>query len=371
MRQVLGIHMRGSLRARHIPRAWHPVFPPVFGAAHVRNGIRFVMSLPQIPGVVLVNAEIPNDRLVTRIRKWAANSPSLRGASNFDVLQLAEYGDGQLAPRAICGIQRTHLRLSGSSETLPAVVALFYRAREYLNQEFWEDQVRRLCDIVADEYLAGRRGVQLMVHHKVPQWAMGLEIGDHRLLAEVGVLHLAGLPRAVKGAARASEVVLCTSSDRRDADAFHRLGLSVPGCAEDLPGSALLPGTYVARCSGGESVCGVRVLGVLPWRLICSEPWCSPEREADLAALVYKLCRRAGRLACSVLGDSRDAEWTRLCGTAAAPRLGTWQAQGRTRIAITGAPVGLAPEEQVALARAPLAVPWEFLPFHAGSILLT
>eukprot|EP00913_Durusdinium_trenchii_P016108 g15141.t1 len=53
-----------------------------------------------------------------------------------------------------------------------------------------EDQIRRLCDILAEEYLAGA-GVQLMVHHGSP-WAMGLEVGEHRLLAEVEALDFFG-----------------------------------------------------------------------------------------------------------------------------------------------------------------------------------
>eukprot|EP00434_Breviolum_minutum_P034709 symbB.v1.2.030724.t1/scaffold3494.1/size55430/2 len=87
----------------------------------------------------------------------------------------------------------TMFRLAEEETTLPSMVTLFYRTRDYLNDEFWEDQIRRVCDIIGDEYLGSGPGVQLMVHHGAP-WAMGLEVGEHRLLAEVEALNFLGSP---------------------------------------------------------------------------------------------------------------------------------------------------------------------------------
>ncbi|CAL1166970.1 unnamed protein product [Cladocopium goreaui] len=82
-------------------------------------------------------------------------------------------------------------RLAEEKEPVPCMATLFYRTRDYLSAEFWEemqmDQIRQICDIVAEEYLGAGPGVQLMVHHGAP-WAMGLEVGEHRLLAEVEAL---------------------------------------------------------------------------------------------------------------------------------------------------------------------------------------
>lgn len=342
--------------------------PHWFSSKHQRQALRGATSLPQIPGVILTNKEIPNDRMVGRIRHWAAQSPALSSAGGLDLLQLSEAVDGKLLPRAVCGLLRTSLQLSRSEEKLPAVVALFYRTRDHLNKEFWEDQVRRLCDIVAAEYLGGRRGVQLMVHHSVPQWAMGLEIGDHRLLAEVGVVHVLGRPSTTPAGGPFPE--WCgEEGDHEAAAEFNRLTIARVESFQD--GAAPRSGTYTLRGEGGAIVCGVRVLGSLPWRLVCSEPWAKEGHESELASLVHQLRRTAGRPACSLMGDRRDAEWQRLCGVkGGAPPLGVFQLQGRARLAVTGVPMGLTPEEQVALAKAPLSLPWEFLPFHAGSILL-
>ncbi|CAJ1422783.1 unnamed protein product, partial [Effrenium voratum] len=151
---------------------------------------RQASSLPQIPGVIFSNREIPDDRLIGQVRAWAESSAALRNNRDLDLLQVAEIVNGKAVPRAVCGILRTRLRLAEEEEPIPAMVTLFYRARDYLNAEFWEDQIRRVCDIVAEEYLSGI-GVQLMIHHGAP-WAMGLEVGEHRLLAELEAFNFFG-----------------------------------------------------------------------------------------------------------------------------------------------------------------------------------
>ncbi|CAE7449795.1 mcl1 [Symbiodinium necroappetens] len=83
------------------------------------------------------------------------------------------------------------LRLAEDDDALPVIATLFYRTRDYLNQEFWEDQIRRIGDIVAEEYFSHSRGVQLMVHHAPPS-ALGLEVGEHRLLAELEAMSFVG-----------------------------------------------------------------------------------------------------------------------------------------------------------------------------------
>eukprot|EP00435_Cladocopium_sp_Y103_P051334 s898_g15.t3 len=96
---------------------------------------------------------------------------------------------------AIEGQTMAKFRLAEEEEPVPCMATLFYRTRDYLSAEFWEDQIRRICDIVAEEYLGAGPGVQLMVHHGAP-WAMGLEVGEHRLLAEVEAFNFFGPQRA-------------------------------------------------------------------------------------------------------------------------------------------------------------------------------
>lgn len=321
----------------------------------------------------MTNKEISDDLLVSRVRRWSASSERLR-AGTFDVLQIAESADGRLAPRAICGVLRTELELAGGGEPVKSLVTVFYRARDYLNKEFWEEQARRLADILADEYLGGGRGVHLMVHHNAPAWPLGLEIGDHRLLADFEVLHGLGNPLEAltsRGAgARQPELVedICAESGHHS---FHRL-CAPPSTGADGPASRepARRGRYVLRNDAGAAVCGLEVLGTLPTRLVCGAPWAAPGREADFGALLAALRRRSGRVAYSVFTDPRDAGWQRLSGRTALPLPGLWHSRKRLGVAVTGTPVGLTPEEQVRLAQAPFLVPWEFVPFHFGRLVL-
>lgn len=332
---------------------------------------RGAASLPQIPGIIRSNAEIPDDRLVSRVRRWARTSEAL-SSGGFDLLQLAEATDGRFEARALCGIVRTKLRLAEGGEEVPAVVTLFYRSLDYLNKEFWEDQVKRLCDIVADEYLTSGRGVQLMVHHKTPSWALGLEVGDHRLLAEFNALHVfrgLGSGRPCSGVVEAvDDSVALEATGHRG---FHRL-LFGAGAASgtEAKGSKTVGkarcGAYIVRNAAGNAVCGLEVLGAVPMRLVCGNAWAVEGAEQELDALLRQLMASAGRFGCSILADKRDPVWQRfrLRG------LGSWSTQRRSGIAVTGVPAGLAPEEQTMLAMAPFLVPWELLPFHAGQFML-
>ncbi|CAK0853058.1 unnamed protein product [Prorocentrum cordatum] len=316
------------------------------------------MSAPQEDylGTVLVNGEIPDDRLVRQVRAWAASSRGLSGG-DFDLLQVAEAVDGRAAPRAICGVLRAQLLLAGSAEPVRAIVALFYRARDYLNQEFWEDQVRRLCDIVSEEYLRGGRGVQLMSKEKVG------------LLGELEALHSVGPSWRGAAAAAVEPELLGAAGGAGAAPGGPRLHVLTGLEGGPAGRGSLAQGRYVLRGKEGEATCGVRVLGTATARLLCSSAWAGEGRGAELAALVESLRRRSGRPACTVLADARDARWRRLCSEAA-PSLGLWRARRPAKIAITGVPVGLTEEEQVSLAREPFEVPWEFLPFHAGRVVL-
>lgn len=326
--------------------------------------------MPQIPGVILTNDEIPSDRLVKQVRDWAGSSERLRGGG-FDLLQLAESADGQQTPRAICGLLRTQLRLAHGKEPVRVLVVLFYRARDFLNREFWQDQVRRLTDVISGEYLGGgkSRGVQLTVHQNAPEWALGLELGDHRLLAEFGALHVLGRPQQRPTSTdflREPELREASSASELRPAGFHELCGPV---GEGRSAGSLSCGEYVLRDTGGAAICGLDVLGALPLRLVCGSPWALEGREAELGEMVATLRRRSRRPACSLLADVRDPNFQSICKMEAAPMLGRWCVQRRVPIAVTGVPANLEPEEQTALAQLPMRLPWEFLPFHAGRIM--
>lgn len=336
---------------------------------------RHATSLPQIPGIICTNKEIPDDLLVKRVRRWAASSEAL-SAGAFDLLQIYETADGRRVPRAICGLLRTEMLLAESTEPIKTIVTVFYRARDYLNSEFWEDQVKRLSDILAEEFLGGGRGIQLMVHHNTPAWALGLEIGDHRLLAEFETLDVVGNPLRFGGQAVEPELLDVHGGGSSGSGAlvghrhgFHRLRSPVVSKRAAVPGE-VSQGEYVLRNAGGEAVCGVEVLGVLPSRLVCGAAWSAEGREPEFGRLVDELRRRAGRPMVSLLADPRDGGWRRLCGPTAAPLPGLWRSRKRMGVAVTGAPVGLSPELQARLAKAPFLVPWEFVPFHFGRLVL-
>lgn len=340
------------------------------GALGRHAGRRHATSLPQIPGVILTNDEIPSDHLVSQVRSWARSSERL-SAGTFDMLQLAEPTDNRLTARAICGLLRTELQLAHGEEPVRALVVLFYRARDFLNREFWEDQVRRLTDVVAGEYLGGgsSRGVQLTVHQNAPAWALGLELGDHRLLAEFGALHVIGAPRQQPADSTSKrEAHRCEFGSSADTRPSGLHELCSPADETRLAGS-LRCGEYVLRDEGGTALCGLDVLGALPLRLVCGSAWAQEGREAELGELVATLRSRSRRPACSLLADVRDSNFQQLCKLETAPMLGRWCVQRRVPVAVTGVPANLKPEEQAALAQLPLRLPWEFLPFHAGRIM--
>lgn len=328
---------------------------------------RRASSLPQIPGTILVNAEIPEDGLIKRIRRWASASEALR-ASTFDLLQMCESQDGKLVPRAVLGLLRTQIRLAGSEAPVRALVGLFYRSRDALNREFWEDQARRLCDVVADEHLTGHRAVQVLVHHSAPAWSMGLEMGEHRVLADFGVLHIVGRPGQAR---REAEVVRLPDSDPGEPEAsshadFHKFCLPSEG-----PDGGALRGRYVVRSGTGPAVCGLRVLGTLPLRVVCSSAWIAEGHDSEFAALVAALQRRSRRRICSIVGDRRDPHWQGLANERGDALFGRWHVRRPLGVTLTGVPVNLEEAEQARLAQAPWLVPWEVLPFHAGQVLLT
>ncbi|CAE7771541.1 unnamed protein product, partial [Symbiodinium pilosum] len=334
---------------------------------------RQVVTLPQVPGVIFANSEIPHDKLVGQVRNWASASPVLSTNNHFDLLQVAEVVDGRALPRVLCGILRTRVQLAEDTNTIPAIATLFYRTREYLNQEFWEDQVRRICDIVAEEYLSGVQGVQLMVHHS-PPWVMGLEVGEHRLLAEVEALSFCGpqLQRLKLPVDSSDGEVGRVQEDEEQAirerhSLFHQFVFDQLDAPEPVP--ALERGDYVLRAAG-RPVCGLSVLGIQPWRLVCGGAWADEGREPELAHLAHQLQRRARKYACTIAYDSKDERSSRLFAGSHAKAFGLLRRQRPLRIAVTGVPVGLSPEQQARLARAPFLIPWEFLPFHAGRVVL-
>eukprot|EP00930_Biecheleria_cincta_P089947 TRINITY_DN79294_c0_g1_i1.p1 TRINITY_DN79294_c0_g1~~TRINITY_DN79294_c0_g1_i1.p1 ORF type:complete len:364 (-),score=51.89 TRINITY_DN79294_c0_g1_i1:155-1246(-) len=343
-------------------------------------GRRDVTSLPQIPGHIFTNSEIADDRLVGQVRRWAASCDTLQDSGNgFDLLQIAETVDGRPMPRAICGLLRTRLQLAEGDEPIKAMVALFYRARDYLNREFWEDQIRRLCDIVAEEYLTSGRGVQLMVHHAAPTWPLGLEIGNHRLLSDLDSLTFFGRalhrPQLDADLVEGHEEFLTGEEaallDQQQHRFFHRLDRPTGTQVENIVSGDVRRGDYVLRSTDGEAVCGLRVLGVQPWRLVCGGAWAAEGRASALAHLAERLRRRARTSGCCVVADSRDERFEKLFKHGnGAQHFGLWRRRRRMAIAVTGVPSGFSPEEQARLAGAPFLVPWEFLPFHGGRVVL-
>jgi hypothetical protein len=361
--------------ARHRTSAFLPWLrharQPWFG----RRNVRGVTSLPQIPGVILSNDEIQEDRLVSQVRRWAASNDRL-SSRGFDLLQVAEQTDGRVQPRALCGLLRTQVHLAHGTEPVPAMAVLFYRSLDFLNREFWEDQVRRLCDLVAEEFLQGGRGLQLTIHHNAPKWAPSLEMGDHRLLAEVQNLHILGHPwrRRSHHVPELVDMNYADSTSQMGLSNFHRLCRVDSGTTSsgNSHSNRLQRGHYVLRGACGTAICGVEVLDVLPLKLLCASAWAQEDHQSDFGVLVEALLRQARRSVCSVLADSRDPRWQRLFlgRGSATPRLGLWSKVQRLGVAITGIPVGLTPEEQAVLAQAPFAIPFEFVPFHVGRFVL-
>merc|ERR1712232_1159970 len=198
----------------------------------------------------------------------------------------------------------------------------------------------------------------------------GLEVGDHRLLAELEAVHVIGRPWC-KGPE--PELIQDTASGPGD-DAFHQLLLR-PHDGDDHTGSlgstnGLPHGRYVVRNGNGDAICGTEVLGALPRRLVCGSPWAAAGCQAEFGTMLECLQRRARKPMASVLADARDSRWQALYGGMALPRVGLWSSRKRPGIAITGIPVNLTAEEQATLARVPIVVPWEFMPFHAGRLVL-
>lgn len=146
-------------------------------------------------------------------------------------------------------------------------------------------------------------------------------------------------------------------------------GIEAAGDEAGAKPRALPPGEYVLRGASGDPVCGLDVLGTLPWRIVCGSPWAAEGHESQLGALVSMLRSRARRPACTLLSDLRDPMWERILSPGVAPDLGRWCIQRRLPVAITGVPVNLEQEEQAKLAQLPFRMAWEFLPFHAGRIM--
>lgn len=334
---------------------------------------RSAISLPQIPGIICVNKEIPDDIFVSRIRKWTQSSEVLTGSA-FDLLQICEDVDGRRLPRAVCGVLRTELLLAQGEKPVKAFVTVFYKGMDFLNKEFWEEQAKRLSDTLADQYLEGERGVQLTVHHNTPAWALGLEIGDHRLLAEFEALHVFGNPlarfRSDSVKPEKVEAGSCIGGEPSIHVGFNRINHSALEATSLETESSAPRGSYVLRDDSGKATCGAEVLGVLPRRLVLGGIWAAAGCEPDFGHLVDGLRRKAQRPTASIIADPRDQGWQRLCGLTSAPLPGIWRSRQRLGVAITGMPVGLSEEEQVLLAKAPFLIPWEFVPFHFGRFVL-
>lgn len=324
-----------------------------------------------------MNDEIPNDGLLKQIRRWVASSEALR-TGRFDLLQLAELVDGRSVPRADCGIFRTTFTMNDVPTR--ALLVLFYRARKSLNDIFWVEQVRKLCDIVAEEHFRGGRGVQLLVHHNAPSWALGLEVGNHRVLARLGAFQLLGSwQRWLQPRSMCKPELLDLSSDNKQkicTPGFERFSFqdfnttvdTVQGASASI--GSLQLGHYVLRSDSEKVICGVRVIGSLPWRLVCGSAWAARGHEEKLGPLLDALRRLARKPVCSLLGDERDPHWTRLCGSETVEALGVWHRTQQLDTVVTGVPMNLEPREQGCFAQTPFSVPFEFLPFHAGGVLL-
>jgi len=207
-------------------------------------------------------------------------------------------------------------------------------------------------------------------------WAPSLEMGDHRLLAEVQNLHILGRPwwRRSYHVPELVDMNVADSAAQMGLSSFHRLRRVDSGTtiSKSSQGNQLQRGHYMLRGGCGTAVCGVEVLDVLPLRLLCASAWAQEGHQGDFSLLVEALLQQANRPVCSVLADSRDQRWQRLCldRGSATPRLGLWSKVNRLGVAITGIPVGLTPEEQAVFAQAPFAIPFEFIPFHVGRFVL-
>eukprot|EP00439_Symbiodinium_sp_Y106_P060384 s3123_g8.t3 len=147
---------------------------------------------------------------------------------------------------------------------------------------------------------------------------------------------------------------------------FHRFVFDHYEAPQPVP---LPRGDYVLRV-GGRPVCGLSVLGLQPWRLVCGGAWADEGWEPELACLAQQLRRRARKYACSIVYDSKDERSFGLLTGSNGKEFGLVRRQQSLKIAVTGVPVGLSPEQQARLARAPFLVPCEFLPFHAGRVVL-
>lgn len=112
----------------------------------------------------------------------------------------------------------------------------------------------------------------------------------------------------------------------------------------------------------------MEVLGTQPWQLVLGSPWAQEGHEASLAHLATVLRRRAGSWGCSFVYDTRDERGARLSDGAV--NVGLLRRKKSLRVAVTGVPMGLSEEQQTRLARAPFLIPWEFLPFHSGRLVV-
>merc|ERR1712039_271562 len=81
--------------------------------------------------------------------------------------------------------------------------------------------------------------------------------------------------------------------DQQHHKLFHRLDMPTSPQVEEIVSGDVRRGDYVLRSSDGEAVCGLRVLGVQPWRLVCGGAWAAEGRTSALAHLAESLRRRA------------------------------------------------------------------------------
>jgi len=246
---------------------------------------------------------------------------------------LQDNNDPPIIDKGVTILCKTPLRLGG--ETINAIVCWLYRSNDRFNREFWDEQMRRLSDVVAEEYfeVTDEPTVYLMAHHAIEDDIAKdmVEIDDHRLVTSVDGAHFFRLPFSTGTSLQQLDTMV---DDER----------------------TVIQGSNVKYYSSPEGS-SIGVSGFLPGRVICQRPTVGH----DFGALMNEVMKKHEVFMSTVLVDRRDGEM---------PKLAKLTRIRSQKICVTAVPSGLSLPQQEALARRPLAIPWEILPFHAGRIKL-
>jgi len=291
------------------------------------RGRTFATSIPSVPGRILFNAEIPSKHREP-FEDWAKNSKL-----NLDLLMLQDNNDPPIIDKGVTILSKSTLRLEEHS--INAIVCWLYRSNDRFNREFWDEQMRRLSDIIAEEYfdVAKSPSVYLMAHHAIEDDIAKdvVEIDDHRLVTSVDGAHFFRHPFSPRTSLQQLDNII---DDER----------------------TVIEGSDIKYYSSPEGS-SIGVSGFLPGRVICQRPRVGD----DFPALMNEVMRKHEVLMSTVLVDRRDGEM---------PKLAQLSRIRSQKICLTAIPCGLSVHLQEALATRPLAIPWEILPFHAGKIKL-